>query len=99
MCGLSVFAASRDFSSCGSRASHGLWSSDSAVVATSLVALRDVAAGFTDQGRTCVPCLGRWILNHWTAREVQKGILKNNVYIIMCKAKSLGCAAEIATTL
>ena len=64
-----------------------------------LVAPWDVAASFTDQGRTCVPCLGRWILNYWTAREVQKGILKNNVYIIMCKTKSLGCAAEIATTL
>ena len=24
--------------------------------------------------RTCVPCIGRWILNHWTTREVPTNI-------------------------
>ena len=25
---------------------------------------------FPNQGLTCVPCIGRWSLNHWTTREV-----------------------------
>ena len=29
------------------------------------------------RGRTCVPCIGRWILNHWTTRE----ILKNYFFV------------------
>ena len=26
---------------------------------------------FQARDQTCVPCIGRWILNHWTIREVQ----------------------------
>ena len=26
---------------------------------------------FQARDQTCVPCVGRWILNHWTIREVQ----------------------------
>ena len=25
---------------------------------------------FLDRGQTCVPCIGRWFLNHWTISEV-----------------------------
>ena len=34
-----------------------------------LVALQPVESSPTND-RTCVPCSGRWILNHWTTREV-----------------------------
>ena len=35
-----------------------------------LAPLRHVGSSWTDKDRTCVPCLGRWMLNHWTTREV-----------------------------
>ena len=25
---------------------------------------------FPDQGLTCMPCIGRWVLNHWATKEV-----------------------------
>ena len=34
-----------------------------------LVALWHVKNSWA-RDRTCVPCIGRWILNHWTTREV-----------------------------
>ena len=34
-----------------------------------LVAPRHVESSWT-RDRTLVPCIGRWILNHWTTREV-----------------------------
>ena len=36
---------------------------------TGLVAPRHVVSSQT-RGQTCVPCIGRWILYHWTPREV-----------------------------
>ena len=44
-----------------------------------LVALRHCELlGFPTRGQTCAPCIGRWILNHWTTREVLRWeILKN----------------------
>ena len=36
---------------------------------TGLVALRPVGSSPT-RNQTSVPCIGRWILNHWTTREV-----------------------------
>ena len=36
---------------------------------TYLVTLRHVESSGT-RDRTLVPCIGRWILNHWIAREV-----------------------------
>ena len=36
---------------------------------TGLVALRHVGSSPT-RNQTSVPCIGRWILNHWTTREV-----------------------------
>ena len=35
-----------------------------------LAPLRHVGSSWTDKDRTHVPCLGRWMLNHWTTREV-----------------------------
>ena len=35
-----------------------------------LVALRHMGSSWT-RDRTHVPCIGRWILNHWTNRETQ----------------------------
>ena len=78
--GLSLVAASRGYSllwcagfslrwllllqSMGSRLSglHQLWCTD-------LVAPRHVGSSWT-RARTCVPCIGRRILNHCTTREV-----------------------------
>ena len=39
-----------------------------------LVVLWDVRSSPT-RDRTCVPCTGEWILNHWTTREApEQGI-------------------------
>ena len=34
---------------------------------------------FQARDQTCVPCIGRWILNHWTIREVQ---IKANFFFL-----------------
>ena len=39
-----------------------------------LVAPRHVGSSRT-RDRTGVPCIGKWILNHWTTREVLKSII------------------------
>ena len=49
------------FSSCGTRAQQ-LW-------CRGLVAPRHVGSSWTT-ARTCIPCIGRWILYHCTTREV-----------------------------
>ena len=38
---------------------------------TSLVALWNVKSSWT-RDQTCVPCIGTWILSHWSIREVQR---------------------------
>jgi len=35
-----------------------------------LVAPWHVGSSWTRE-QTCIPCIGRWILNHWTNREVE----------------------------
>ena len=35
-----------------------------------LVALGLVGSQFLDQDQTHVPCIGKWILNHWSTREI-----------------------------
>ena len=52
----------RRLSSCGAHAQY-LWR-------TGLVAPRHVGSSWT-RAQTRVPCIGRWILNHCTTREVQ----------------------------
>ena len=71
-------------SSCGSRASrpaaslaaeHGLSGVGASVVGlTGLVAPRHVESSLT-RDRTCVPCMGRWILIHCTTREVPYNVV------------------------
>ena len=34
------------------------------------IVLRHVGSQFLTRNQTQVPCIGRWILNHWTTREV-----------------------------
>ena len=63
------------FSSCGMRAQQ-LWLVGSRAQAqqlwcTGLVALWHVGSS-TTRDRTCVPCIGRWILNHCATREVPR---------------------------
>ena len=36
----------------------------------SLVALRRMGSSSLARDKTCVPCIGSWIFNHWTTREV-----------------------------
>ena len=55
------------FSSCGTR-TQLLWR-------MGLVAPRHVGYSRT-RVRTCVPCIGRWILNHCATREAQRSFLK-----------------------
>ena len=57
---------------------HGLqelWCVGSVVVCTGLVASRHVGT-FRTRDWTCVPCIGRWILNHWKTREVPVPIFR-----------------------
>ena len=51
-------------------AEHGLWGAwASVVVHVGLVAPWCVESSWT-RDQTRVPCIGWWILNHWTTREV-----------------------------
>ena len=56
----------RGFSCCRSWA---LGCSSSVVAAKGFVVLQHVESSWT-RDRTWIPCIGRWILNHWTPREV-----------------------------
>ena len=59
------------FSSCvkrGLRTSWAHWLSTCVVQAQLLCGMRDLSSLTRDQ--TCVPCIARQILNHWTTREV-----------------------------
>ena len=69
------------FSCCGAQTlgcvgsvvtTHGLWRIwASVVVCTGLVVPQHVGS-FQTRDQTCVPCIGRWTLNHCTTREVPK---------------------------
>ena len=61
------FQARAGFSSCGEWAQQ-LWYKG-------LVAPRHVGSSWT-RDLTCVPCIGRWILNHCTTREAPQQLLK-----------------------
>ena len=52
---------------------HGLSSAGSVPVAHGL-SCSTARGGIPDRGLNCVPCIGRRVLNHWTTREVQKGV-------------------------
>ena len=43
-----------------------------------LIAPQHVGSSWT-KDRTCVPCIGRRILNHWTTREALSPIFKSQV--------------------
>ena len=93
--GLSLVAVSGGYS-LGSRlliavASHcragALFTWASGVVAHGLIALRHVGSSPNRDG-TCVPCIGRWILNHWTTRK--------SIHLqYMCLSKSAAAAAKL----
>ena len=57
----------------------------SGVVAHGLIALRHVGSSPNRDG-TCVPCISRWILNHWTTRK--------SIHLqYICLSKSAAAAA------
>ena len=72
---LGLCCCQKSFSSCGVRTSHcgpfSCYSVASGAQARErlggLVTPRRVAPS---RSRTCIPCIGRQILNHWSAREV-----------------------------
>ena len=47
---------------------------------TDLVALWHVESSWTRDG-TCIPCVGRHILNHWTTREVHHYVLNDRTSV------------------
>ena len=63
--GLSLIAASRGYSLI---ALHELLSAGSVVVTHRIIGSRHVGSSQTRDG-THVPCIGRWVPNHWTTRE------------------------------
>ena len=72
--GLALVAVEGGHSSCGAWASHcGGFSCRT--WALGLVAPLHVGSSRTED-RTCVPCTGRWILHHWTMKEVLNMFLK-----------------------
>ena len=71
--------------SCCEHGPYSLWPQE--LWRTGLIAPWRVGSSWT-KNQTCVPCIGRWILNHWTTREVPAfNILNRNVY----KAFHVGC--------
>ena len=52
----------------------GMWPPE--LWCAALVAPPHVGSSQTRDG-TCIPCIGRWILNHWTTREVQHWVYLN----------------------
>ena len=74
MCGLLAVMASLI-------AEHGPQGMGSVVVTTGLVALRHAESSRT-RDHTFVPCVGRWILNHWTAGNDLLGIFLSLLFRI-----------------
>ena len=74
---------------CGAQASlvveHGVFSSyntcNQQVGCTGLVALQHVGLLWS-RDRTHVPCIGRWILNHWTTKKVPHLLFKGGKKVI-----------------
>ena len=56
----------RGFSCCGARS----LGTQASVVVVHRLSCSTVCGIFPDQGSNPCPCFGRWILNHWTTREV-----------------------------
>ena len=48
----------------------------------SVVALHVESSWIRDQ--TCVPCIGRWVLHHWTTRVVQLCFLLIEKLVCIC---------------
>ena len=62
---------------------HGLWIVWALVAVVHGLSCSEARGIFLDQGLNPVPCVGRWILNHWTTRKVLwKRQLLYNKYII-----------------
>ena len=87
------YADFSSFSSPGSRAqAQQLW-------CTGLVTPRHVGSSHTWDG-THVPCIGRWILNHWTIRKVPDLGLNSSVHAQSCPTlcNLLGCSPPGASS-
>ena len=86
MCGLSLVETSGGLlSGCGAQASHcrgfswsGAWALGCAgsVVVARRLSYPEAGGIFLDQGSNLCPCIGRWIPNCWTTREVPGNTVK-----------------------
>ena len=56
-----------------------------------LVAPRHVESSWT-RDWTCVPCIGRWILNHWTPQQSLMVLLKSHSHVLQDALPSLSTA-------
>ena len=71
VCGLSLVALSGSYSCCRVSVFPLQWFLMSQSTSSRHVGLVVMASRiFLDRGLNLIPCLGRWILNHWTTREV-----------------------------
>ena len=76
-------------SSCGTQASHcggfsccrALAGCAASVVGAHGLSCPTACGIFLDQGPTCVPCIGRWILNHWTTKKSSFAAFHVNVSV------------------
>ena len=77
--GLSLVAVSGGYLCCVTQDSHcrgfsycGLWALGGCRLLSCSTGLGGLRASgiFLDQGSNLVPCIGRWVLNHWTTRGV-----------------------------
>ena len=81
-----VLVAAQGIFHCGAQAflvvAHGLQSMQAQQLqCASLVALRHVGSWFPDQGLSPRSFIGRWILNHWTAKKVLEIYIYVYIYI------------------
>ena len=94
---LGLCCCTQAFSACGRGlltvvaslvAEHRLCSAGSVVVVHRLNCLAACEI-FPDQGQACVPCIGRWVLNQWTTREVHWLLLLSSLSFLGSTIKSV----------
>ena len=99
VCRLSLVAARGATLGCGAWASHchgfsccrvrALGTQAQWLHCTGLVARRHVQSSWT-RNRTCIPCIGRWILIHWTTRGVPSHALPSKLALNLQTGSTLG---------
>ena len=77
------------FSLCGARAVEHVWAlvavgcELSSVWRTGLVSQKNVGSSQIRNRRTHALCIGKWILNHWTTREILPVTFKSGKHLVL----------------